>query len=257
MIKDSTKQTIKMVTKERGVAYIEGLLSVAVLLIVISGFWTIHTLHDFKRNIYSAAFNVLTNTEIKPFSTDSAGNFVLWGDPSAQGLDPILGDESLGYSSLQSKMVAQIKENSKISNFTDAISCKVAIGYLDLMRPGGPNNPLPAQWGECCDTTVSERIVHPITIESSTSQIDVTIREAANSYATKMRGRKINFLESLVLLDADTLPEFGQINKVDPKSIFMRWAPFLLWSCEGELRLIFGAVPFGSVRWSGVVVPKR
>lgn len=258
---------LKYFKSNRGVAFVEGALGLVLLLAVVSGFWGLHSLNDMRRNIAAAAFGILADPNLVPFSVDAAGNTVRWGDPGDTGFDFVLGLDAVtnapvsGLSSLESSLVTQLDDSSKIFTMASNTSCKVAIGYLNILVPGGPSTPPANTWGNCCETAPPvgplPRTIHPASIDTGITPIEMAMKNRADQYVSSLTGSRVNSQETLVLLDADSLPQFGSTTSTQPTPIYFPWAPFYLWGCEGDIALLFGLVPFNTFRWTGIVVPKR
>jgi len=234
---------------DRGIAVVESILTLILLLSVLSGLWAIHAFEDMKRNIIAASYRALNDPKLVPFSTNPQGDFVTWGDPTATGIDPL--------PAIRQNILDDLQAGSSLFSMATNISCDVAIAYLNIQVPESASSPPPSKWGTCCeDIGGSLRTVHPSTIETPATTLHTEMLNKVNAYVSSMTGLVVNSRETLLLLDADATNQYA-ITTTVPTDIYLQWAPYFVWACEGNSSMLLGILPFNAFRWSGVVVPKR
>ncbi len=222
---------------QSGTSIIEMSLSVVFLFSLIGGFWAMHSLQDMKRNIYSSLYRVFNDLNLKPFTVDSNDQIAPWTQSTVNaGLLDSLNNPLSSNSLTQTASVG----SSLFNNAT--VNCRIVVGYLDV-NTSGPNA------GKATGTYF---LVSDPLVSASTHLADPLITVAASDYASYMTNKKVNAEEARVLLDADTLPQFGGLAGQGPVPIYLQYAPFFVWGCTGQVGLLFDLIPFKSFSMSGI-----
>ncbi len=228
---------LKLITNrkanEAGVSVIEFAVGIILLISIINGLWAMHSLHDMKRNIYSALYNAFTQSNIRPFTLDANDQFAPW---------PSLIVNQFLLTEVNTNIINATTAGSQLSAIAPVSNCRAVIGYLDVGISGAK-----AGMGLGTFTISSDPDVM-----ASNAPVDQLIDTAANNYANEMNDKKINAEESRILLDADTLPTLGGNAGLPVTAIYLPYAPFFAWACEGKASILFNLVPFQNFAHSGV-----
>jgi len=232
----------KIFQNNKGTSIIEFTIVVFPLLFLINALWAMHSLHDMKRNVYGAMYNVLNRTNIQPFTYDSDDQFAPW---------PVGTVNQFVLTSIRDNLTAALQVGSSLYNLAPTVpNCRVILQYLDV----DVTSSTPSIRGTATGTYT---LVSNPDVTTSSVPVDQLIVTEAQNFAAYMTGKKVNAEESRVLLDADTLPQFGNLDGLPVNPIYLPYAPFFVWACEGDANIMFNLVPFSSFEFFGTYAVKR